>query len=578
VKTAGWVLVGYLAAAAGILLAGSFAALPPRVEMWPGSPRFDAAAARRQAARLAEGFPYRPTGSSGAEQAAGWLAEEFRALGLRTGIQRGTALLNGRRVPLLNVYAVSPGRRDETVVVVANFDMAPTSYQAASDTAAGVGVLLELARLFAREGHERTFVFFAPDGEEWGMLGARLFAFDPPVGSPLVASVVVEDLAIGRLVRLTPTMTGQFRGYTPHWLREVARAASRAEGIAFEDPPLVLEYADRAVLIPATDQGPLLAAGIPSIELTTDGDQPVLQDEIYHAPGDLMPLVRVDSFHTFGRIAERMVRTLDTVRIPREEEGVRLPDGRVLSGWPLRLAQTGIFLPLLAAAILTIRRESWVAGFAETLRRFAVFLGVYGSVRLLPALGLVPGYELYPPPPKHPLLHQPEWLPFAIPLLAGLLLGLLSRWAWPGRAPGPAERRAGALLVLTALALGVLWENPFTATTFLLLPAWLWVWVAPGSGPRIVLNVILLAAGWAVAAVLIEVQTGLLFGAHLPWYFLLGTAYGQFTPALWLPTLALIALWTQLIQVGMGRKDSPPGPREDKIGFTRIPHSRSFLH
>jgi hypothetical protein len=450
----------------------------------------------------------------------------------------------------MNVYAVRPGRRRETVVIVANFDMAPTSYQAASDTAAGVGVLLELARVFAREAHERTLLFVAPDGEEWGMLGARLFAFDPPVSDPLVASVVVEDLAIGRLMRLSPTMTGQFGGYTPMWLREVARRATQAEGIEFADPPLSLEYADRAVLISATDQGPFLAAGIPSIELTTEGDHPVLQDEIYHAPGDLMPLMRVDAFHTFGRIAERMVRTLDTIMIPREEVGVRLPDGRVASGWPLRLAQIALFMPLLMATIRTTRGDPWLRALGETLRRVAVLTAVYGAVRLLPALGVVPGYELYPPPPKHPLLYQPQVVPLLFPVLVGILVVLIVRSAWPPPALPARERRAGALLAMTLLALLVLWENPFAATTFLLLPAWFWVWVSPGSLPRTILDAVLLVAGWAVVGVLIQVQTGLLFGAHLPWYFLLGTAYGQFTATRSLATLALMAIWTQLVQVG----------------------------
>jgi len=236
VRSSGWVLAGYLAAVAGVLLAAGLAAPPPAVQLWGGTPRFDAVAAHRQAGRLAEGFPYRPTGSPGAAAAARWLEAEFRGLGLQAGTQRGGALLGGRRVPLLNVYAVSPGRRRETVVVVANFDMAPTSYQAASDTAAGVGVLLELARVLSGEPHERTLLFVAPDGEEWGMLGARRFAFDPPVAGPFVASVVVEDLAIGRLLRLIPTMTGQFRGYTPMWLREVARRAAQAEGVEFADP------------------------------------------------------------------------------------------------------------------------------------------------------------------------------------------------------------------------------------------------------------------------------------------------------------------------------------------------------
>ncbi len=287
--------------------------------------------------------------------------------------------------------------------------------------------------------------------------------------------------------------------------------------------------------------------------MTTEGDHPALQDEIYHAPGDRMELIRVDAFTAFGRVAERMVRTLDTITIPRGDAGVRLPDGRSASGWPLRAAQAGLFLPLLIATLVTARRDPWRRGAGETLRRFVILLATYGTVRALPALGLLPGYELYPPPPKHPLLYQPQVVPMLVPLLVGIALALIVARVWRPPALEAPQRRSGALLALTVLVFFVLWENPFTATTFLLLPAWLWVWVAPGSIARTVLNAGLLVAGWAVVGVLILVQTTLLFGAHLPWYFLMGTAYGQFTAARWLASLALIAIWTQLVQVATHR-------------------------
>ena len=70
----------------------------------------------------------------------------------------------------------------------------------------------------------------------------------------------------------------------------------------------------------------------------------------------------------------------------------------------------------------------------------------------------------------------------------------------------------------------------------------------PGSGLQMVVNVILLAAGCLVVAVLIQVQTQLLHGTHLPWHVLLGTASGQLTPARWLPTL------------GAPRRLDPAGP------------------
>lgn len=558
------IFLSYGVAAAIVLLAGGTARPAPVPEVWSGPPRFDAPSAYRYAAGLAEGFPYRPTGSTGAEQAAHWLVEQFAALGLQTGVQEEAVVLEGRRVLLRNVYAVSPGTTPGTIVIVANHDMAPTSYQAASDTAGGVGVLLELARIFAREPHQRELVFLAPDGEEWGLLGARAFARDPPPElGHLAAALVVEDLAPGQLRRVIPTMNGQFRGFTPLWLRELARRATLAEGLPFADPPPALEYADRAVLIAATDQGPFLAKYIPTIELTTTGDNPALQARIYHAPEDVMGNMRVEAFHTFGRIAERMIRTLDAGPIPlptTRGDFVRLSDGRIVAGFFLMLAQWMIFLPLLVAIAFDLRRVPLRWALLEFAGRFVILAATYGSVLLLPSLGLLPASELYPPPPRHPVLYRPDWVPFLVPLAIIVILSILLGRFRPRTVPDPEARRAGALATLGVLAWVSFYGNAFAATIFLALPAWLWIWIAPGGTARKILNIVLLLAGWAVVAVLIQVQTQILQGANLPWYFLMGTAYGQFRPEQWLPTLALLALWTQLVQVGLGGRIASDRP------------------
>lgn len=68
----------------------------------------------------------------------------------------------------------------------------------AVDNASGLAVLTELARrLAAGPRLDRDVYFLATTGEEWGLLGARAFAADPPVPlSSIVAAFNVDSIAI----------------------------------------------------------------------------------------------------------------------------------------------------------------------------------------------------------------------------------------------------------------------------------------------------------------------------------------------------------------------------------------------
>ena len=48
------------------------------------------------------------------------------------------------------------------------------------DDGSGVGVALELARIFASMPLRHSLLIIATDGEEWGMLGAADFAVNYP--------------------------------------------------------------------------------------------------------------------------------------------------------------------------------------------------------------------------------------------------------------------------------------------------------------------------------------------------------------------------------------------------------------
>lgn len=135
----------------------------------------------------------RPAGSSEVARARSALAERLRSLGLEVRSQEGT--VGG--VALSNLLAVLAGRTSTgNVLLVAHIDSRPNAPGAADD-AAGVAAILETLRALRLGPPLRNDLHvLLTDGEELGMLGARLFV-ERGEGPPPATTVAVNLEARG---------------------------------------------------------------------------------------------------------------------------------------------------------------------------------------------------------------------------------------------------------------------------------------------------------------------------------------------------------------------------------------------
>ncbi len=546
-----------------------------------GAAQFQVDRAWADMVTLAAHFPRRWSGTADRRASADWLAATLRGIGM--DVHRDTfqaALSESGRVDLENVWGISRGTElpDEIVVPLGNYDMAPTSYQAASDTAGHVGTLLELARLIHASPHRRTFVFLFPDGEEWGMLGARRFARTFPQRRQIVASLSIEDLDAYRLQAIGIDGIGQFHGFAPMWLRAIAAEAALRERLAVEEVPPLFEWLQRSILVSATDQGPFLDAGIPSIDLAGRSADREAQERIYHRPGDTVDKMRPDSMERYGRVMERILRTIDAMpAVPRESDFyLRLSADRAVPAVPLLLVQILVFMPLLATVVLRLRREGLPR---QALRAEARELGVIvgalvawlAAVKAMPYLRLMPLWDLYPATSRHPALTTVYWIPVALSfvvLAAAWLAFVRILRARPAHdpLPSPAQRVAVALSFLLIVAAVTFADNPFGAVTFLMLPALLWIWVEPcptrssrAQGKpaasllcRIINAIAVLAGFLVIVALFVQYGASLRIGAYILWYIFMGVAYGQFLLLRIVLALAMAAIGVRLLRIAAG--------------------------
>jgi Zn-dependent M28 family amino/carboxypeptidase len=163
----------------------------------------------------------RDTPSLGLNLAAKYIAEQFKAAGLKAVGDDGyfqTAdwnLINPKNidgqkmklppVKVRNVIGLLPGSdpllKNTYVIVSAHYDHVGTVngeiYNGANDDASGVAAVIELARSFASQKnlHKRSIVFITFFGEEKGLVGSRYYAANPifPIENT-VAGINLEQI------------------------------------------------------------------------------------------------------------------------------------------------------------------------------------------------------------------------------------------------------------------------------------------------------------------------------------------------------------------------------------------------
>lgn len=533
---------------------------PARLPVPADTSRFVADSAFATTRVLADSFHGRVTGTLDARRAAAYLAARFNALGLVTQFQEFPIRLHGVRVRARNVVARSGGEGHE-IVLVAHYDGQTTSGQSAGDNAAGVGTLLELARVIESRGHRHPIVYLATDAEEWGSLGAAEFVRSLKRTRDVLAAISLDHMAsgIGWVVHLSGV--GQGPGFAPLWLRLAAQDAFARGFARTTDVSPLSEWFQRTIRLSLTDQGPFVAAGIPAINLNLEARDQEYARFLYHTPGDRWATLHASSFVLLGGGTERLARALD-----RAEHGrgamtyLALGAGRQVAGWAILLAAVALFVPLAFATW-----ESWLAARADPASRAAipaedaraagwwiVALVSLGALGLMVSSGLVPRYELYPATVRDPFLYSVRWVPvfatFGALALVSFALGRARRLIGLDASHSLAGR-ATALTTLLLLAAIAIARNPFAAVTLLVLPAWIWPWIGPTRKPLTSATGVLLVLASATPLALVAgvVARHLELGNKVGWYLFLQSAYGAWSPLTTvMVVVAVCAAWRLL--------------------------------
>ncbi|MFO7630927.1 MAG: M28 family peptidase [Caldilinea sp.] len=165
---------------------------------------FDPDHALAHAYHLAETIGDRPGGSLGEQETVGWLAGQFAALGYEVRIQpfplyrRGVPLIGmnviATRAGLPEYGVLYAGAHHDTVERIPGFAYGGPG---ANDNASGVGVLLEVARLYASAPLTPTLTLIAFGGEEDGLVGSRYFVNHLPVTAQFLAQGMINFDCVG---------------------------------------------------------------------------------------------------------------------------------------------------------------------------------------------------------------------------------------------------------------------------------------------------------------------------------------------------------------------------------------------
>lgn len=168
----------------------------------------DAADLRRTVEHLAsDEMKGRGAGTVEARRAAEFVADRFKALGLKPG---GSDGFFQRQAGLVNVLALREGSdpelTKEAIVIGAHYDgqgvRAGAVFNSADDNASGVAMLLEIAGAFAAAdpAPRRTVLFQSYDAEENGFLGSLAFTGSDLFGQRRIVAMICFDLVGGQMM------------------------------------------------------------------------------------------------------------------------------------------------------------------------------------------------------------------------------------------------------------------------------------------------------------------------------------------------------------------------------------------
>jgi len=177
-----------------VIWIGSWQALQPTPPKPTDSTGFSAIRALT-AARLVLGEEPRPVASAANIAAVARLKEYFVSLGYAPQEQIATVKVPGRgEVTLRNIFVRKEGRQQlPAILLVSHHDSVAVS-PGGSDNGMGVAVCLDAARMLTlQETPERPVIILVTDGEEAGLLGAKLFAQNHAWANDIGAVINIDN-------------------------------------------------------------------------------------------------------------------------------------------------------------------------------------------------------------------------------------------------------------------------------------------------------------------------------------------------------------------------------------------------
>ncbi len=316
------------------------------------------------------------------------IVQHLNALGIATELQEGwacdTSLACGRAVNIIGrIAGTEPA--SASVLLAAHYDSVPAG-PGAGDDGVGVASVLEIARLLKQQPARRhPIILLIDEGEEAGLLGARLFVAQHPEAQHIKAAVNLDARGDSG-----PSLMFETGPATDWALRMFATAATRPMSNS-------IYYFVYKLLPNDTDFTVFKAAGYEGLNFALIGDV-----ERYHTPLDRFENLDLGSLQHQGQNALSMVQALATADLAMPPAaGAVFFDvfSRALWHWP---ASWSLWLGLvltaaLACALWSIKRRVGVSVQAIVYGLAALMIGWAGAVvlsavllTLLRAVGAVP--------------------------------------------------------------------------------------------------------------------------------------------------------------------------------------------
>nr|WP_100169246.1 M28 family metallopeptidase [Microbulbifer agarilyticus] len=248
-----------------------------------------------------------------------------------------TSSAKHQRISSPNVVGLLPGQdpqlKHEYIIFSAHLDhigIEPDTNlvnNGAQDNAAGIAVMLEVARLFAAAEHgpRRSILFVAVTAEEEGLLGSDYFAQHPPVAP----SSMVANINLDMPMLLYPFRDVIAFGAEHSSLGETTARAARRAGLKLSPDPM-----PEQVIFVRSDHYSFVRQGIPAIYLITgreaidseiDGSHAQIQflRDHYHRPSDQSDAgINYIAAQQFAEVNYAIARDVaDSTQKPRWNQG-----------------------------------------------------------------------------------------------------------------------------------------------------------------------------------------------------------------------------------------------------------------